>query len=164
MKFTKAKDPIFLLLLVVVIILWGVIITKVINYFTSNDEQEIEIIDEQINSSLFSKRSNAESEANIEYVKLNRDPFVLNPIRNVIKKVVKKEEPEKPKEYLNFLVNGVLINNKSKTVLIQDQTNNQTVFLKEGDEYKSIKIVSISPSEIKIKENNEVRTVYISRL
>ncbi|MBK7980282.1 MAG: hypothetical protein IPK06_09870 [Ignavibacteriae bacterium] len=60
------------------------------------------------------------------------------------------------------MVNGVLINNNSKTLVIVDQTDNQTVFLKEGMDYKSIKILNITPSDIKIKENNEIKTISVN--
>ena len=45
MKFTKAKDPVFLLLLFGTLVIWGLITFKVINYFTNDEEQPAEIIE-----------------------------------------------------------------------------------------------------------------------
>lgn len=162
MKLSIRKDPIFILLLIVVLIIWGIITSKIISHFDNDEEPAIEIVDDVLPSSLVSNPSNI-IDNEIEYVKLERDPFVLNPVKRKVKKTVKKVEPVIPKEYLNFIVNGVIVNDKSKTVLIIDQTNNQTVFLKEGMEYKTIKVVSISATEIKISEHNQNRTVSVNK-
>lgn len=162
MKFTKAKDPVFLLLLFGTLVIWGLITFKVINYFTNDEEQPAEIIEDTSLQSLSKKTSSNNLNDTFAYEKLERDPFVLNPIK--VEKVETKllPKPVEPKQTFNFVVNGVLINNNSKTLVIVDQTNNQTVFLKEGMDYKSIKILSINPSDIKIKENNEIKTISVN--
>lgn len=161
MKFTKTKDPIFILLLIIVLIIWGIIISRVISYFYGEEEQSIEIAEEVIPENIFSNQTNKD-EIELGYVKLDKDPFVLTPVKKVVKKKVKNPVKVEPKEPLNFVVNGVLINDKSKTLLIVDQTNNQTVFLKEGSVYKSIKVLSINPTEIKISEHKQIRTVSVN--
>lgn len=161
MKLPKIKNPIFMLLLIIVIIVWGIIISRVISYFYGDEDSEVEIIEEVIPDNIFSSRSKT-SEVELGYVKLDKDPFVLVPVKKVVKKKIKKPVKVEPKEQLNFIVNGVLINNKSRTALIIDQTNNETVFLKEGSEYKSIRVISISSTEIKVKENGETRAISFS--
>lgn len=161
MKLTKVKNPTFIVLVIVVVIIWGLILSRVISYFSNDEETSIEIIDSELPSNNLTNKTNFNN-AEIEYVKLENDPFVLNPVVQTVKKNVKKIEHEQPKEILNFILSGVMINNKSKTVLILDQTNNQTVFLKEGMDYKSIKILTINPSEIKIKEFNEIKTIAVN--
>lgn len=161
MKLPKIKNSTFIVLVIVVVIIWGLIISRVISYFSNDDEPIIEIVDNELPSKTLSKKYNFNN-AEIEYVKLENDPFVLNPVIQIVKKNENEIEPIEPKESLNFIVNGVIVNDKSKTVLILDQTNNQTVFLKEGMDYKSIKILSISPSDIEFKENGEIKTLTVN--
>ncbi|MFZ1288485.1 MAG: hypothetical protein WAR79_00220 [Melioribacteraceae bacterium] len=161
MNLPKIKNPTFIVMVIVVVIIWGLIISRVINYFSNDEELVIEIEDSELLSETLKKKSNFNT-AEIEYVKFEKDPFVLNPFIQVLKKKEIKIEPVEPKESLNFIINGVIVNDKSKTVLILDQTNNQTVFLKEGMDYKSIKILSISPSDIEFKENGEIKTLTVN--
>ncbi|MCB0749453.1 MAG: hypothetical protein KDC90_18490 [Ignavibacteriae bacterium] len=162
MKFTKAKNPVFFILLAVVVSIWSLIIFKVINHFSNTDEQPVEIIQDTSLQSLSKKTSSNNLNVTIAYEKLERDPFVLNPIKVVKVETNLPPKPVEPKETLNFVVNGVLINNNSKTLVIVDQTDNQTVFLKEGMDYKSIKILSITPSDIIFIENGETKTIAVN--
>jgi len=151
----------FILLLIVVLIVWGIILFRLISYFYGDEEPQVEIVKEVIPENIFSNKSKA-NDIELAYVKLDKDPFVLTRVKKVVKKRMNNPVKDEPKEQLNFVVNGVLINDKSKTVLIVDQTNNETVFLKEGADYKSIKILSISPSEIKISEFNKTKILSVS--
>ena len=156
------KPNLFLFLTVTVI--WGVIGMKVFYYFTTGNETEIIggsgiEFDAGINQEDIRPVSEADD---VSYVDLKRDPFLLKKQRVAGKK--KKDIPvEQPKiaEDIDFVINGVIMKEDRKLVILQDKTNNSTMFLREGEKYKNLKINFISPSTVSLLQNNKEKKITI---
>ena len=160
MKMPQKINYMFIILLISVILIWGIIIYQIINRLTDSDELPIEISNEM--AVQVSDRRNSESinYNDLTYVKLDQDPFVFSYVQPTKKtKTTTSKKEILPKEFLQYHINGVVINANSKTILLQDQSIDQTIFLREGEVYKSIKIMKISPSLVEIKEHGKVKKI-----
>jgi hypothetical protein len=45
----------------------------------------------------------------------------------------------------------------------EDHTNNKTLFLREGDSYNGIKIISVGVDKVKLSEDKEVKKIEVRR-
>ena len=159
----KTSNKSNLILLLSVTVIWGVIGTKIFYYFNAGNDSEITgnailefeaaVNDEDINPGDVTK--------NVSYIDLERDPFQLKK-RAVIKR--KKEVPvERPEieNDIDFVISGVILKEDRKLVILQDRTNNNTMFLREGEKYKNLKINFISPTSVSLLQNNKEKKITI---
>ena len=161
----KPKNKLTYLLFAAVIFIWGTVANSIINYFSASGESEKELLinDEagnQIAASSFEHRSEKE----IEYSDLERDPFVLafRPAReNKNPKSVVKKQTVPQKEKFAYKIHGVIVNGKSKMVLLEDITEKTTQFLREGETYKNLKIKKITNAQVILTEDNETKTIMV---
>ncbi len=154
------KSNFFLILTVVVI--WGVIGFKVFNYLTAGDDAGIiENSETEFDVNISESEEKSINEAdNVSYINLKRDPFLFKKKRN--SKPKKRETPEEKSIIANdidFVINGVIMKEDRKLVILQDRTNNSTMFLREGEKYKNLKINSISPSVVSLFQNNKEKKI-----
>lgn len=164
MKLVGKKNIKFYLLLCVVVLVWGMIFSKIYSHYTQNEENVIKLTDNSIDKNLVKINYINEKDEQLEYVKLSKDPFTFTKIRKKKKTVnsnIKKTEV--PKETIEFSINGVIINKNSKMLILNDVTNNQTVFLREGEKYKYIKIKSIKQTSVTFLEYNDLKTLQINQ-
>jgi hypothetical protein len=163
MKINKKNK--FYLLLTAVVIVWGIIIFNIIDRLNDND---YEVIDDNFAEKLnIYKEINDEDdiENETELYTLSRDPFLLKEIKKPVKKAPsrKKLKKEIKKPSLKFNVQGIIVNANQKLVIIEDLTNNTTVFLGKGDKHESITVLEIKDDNIvKLKVETEIREIKIN--
>lgn len=161
----KKKNKYFIPLIAAVMIIWGVIGHKVFSYYFSNTKEQTE--DYEIEPSEFSRLLEKKKFAGvtaIEYEKLNRNPFSFSyarPRSKPKKTEAVKAVPAPPIQKLNFSLNGVVVNPNSKMIILEDKTNNKTLFLHEGEKYEYIKIKTITASKITYWDNKELKEYLI---
>ena len=151
----KVKNKkINVILIIAVITIWGVIGVKVISYLINKNESGIEKIEDVFDNDKTILK-NETSNSNLKYVRISRDPFLLGKIQRNLSvdnssiDNVKQNQPEA----LKFHIKGILFSKKKKIVTIFNELKNETVFLKEGNKYESIKIIRIEKYKIKYSEN-----------
>ena len=163
MKLGFKKNLLVVFLSLAVIIVWGIIISRTITYFTEDDQN---IIINKDNSDFykdtFEKPNNAKSKQ-IKYIKLNRDPFIIPRPKIKPVHILKSSKRVNKKPGINYSINGVIINGKSKLLILDDKTNNKTIFLREGEEYEGIKILKINTDMINIIDHGLKRELSLKR-
>ena len=99
----------------------------------------------------------------IKYVKLERDPFLFPKVKVLKKKSVQpvKQIPKVP--LLNYRISGIIVNEKSKLLIFEDNTNKTTVFLHEGETYKDIKIKKIDEEKVVLIEQGKRKEIIMSK-
>jgi type II secretory pathway component PulC len=169
MRIKGSKNKIKGFLILAVLAVWGIIIYNLINYINSSDS------DSQLNNG---KKSGIDNRSQtdkaklinldtVSFIELNKSPFELGKI--VIEKpkivtpkiVVKTTAPPKPK--LNYQISGVIVSNNRRLVIFEDLTNNQTLFLSEGESYRNIVIEKIDVEKIILKENESEQLIVLKR-
>ncbi|MDP4196306.1 MAG: hypothetical protein Q8940_14715 [Bacteroidota bacterium] len=174
MKLSNKKNIATIPLIIITFVLWSAIFYKVIVYFISNKTNESEAIDYSIqhnesNHMMINRQYNDEA----FYRKLSRDPFYMSSQSKIVvaKKYVPihiksplppnaaREPASRPK--MNYKMSGVIINNQSKLVMMEDSETGGTIFLREGDEYKGIEIKSIKVDKVIILRDKQISEISI---
>lgn len=162
MKVFKGRKIFNYLLILIVINVWGVIIFNIINYFKSDNDTDITInAQKPIIKASYGKYHEVNLDT-IAYIHLGKSPFVFR--QTIVKPVILT----KPKlltsvPQMRFNISGVIINNVSRLVILQDLSNNQTVFLSEGDKYKDITIKKIDVERVLISVNRKDKEIVLKR-
>jgi hypothetical protein len=145
-------------------VIWGAIGMKVFYYFSAEDEMitidHRELLSDAVNDKEDIKPGS--NEAGVTYVDLKRDPFLFKKKRIVRKR--EKTAPAKQMKFENdidFVINGVIWKKNRKLVILQDRTNNSTMFLHEGEKYKNLEINFISPTSVSLLQNNKEKKITI---
>ncbi len=164
MKVDAKKNKMLVPLLAAVLIIWGLIIYNIIERLYLDDENVTESIAEPEFYKPTKKRNRENYRLlNLSYTKLKRDPFVLKPVPKITPEqqaaAVQKEKQAKPA--LSYKINGVIVNDKSRLVLFEDLSDKSTHFLRKGDEYKTIKIISISDILVTLTEDGKKKEIEI---
>lgn len=152
-----------IVLIIAVLIIWGIILFRVFNHFSDNNDVQINITTE---SNILPKQILVEKSVKteeIKYIKLEQDPFTFTPIKPIRKAIPKKQkkEPIIQVERINYSIKGAIIANTSKVIIFNDETNSETIFLREGEEYKYIKIIEIKPQTVLLTEYKKSKVVSI---
>lgn len=97
-------------------------------------------------------------------IKLNRDPFQFEKIIEPSEKVKSSNVPvstslHKPARYK---INGVILNNRRKMIVLEDLDENRTIFLREGELYKTLLIKSILKSKIVVVDNHKEKIIELN--
>jgi hypothetical protein len=159
------KNKLTVPLIIITFALWGLIIYKVINYLNSPGEDKSEMVIDKNETASLPLRNNLQQEEALANSTIERDPFVfrkkqpVKPINEIVPIQVKKVIP--PKLLLNYVVNGIIINQKSKLVLFEDRTNNKTVFLREGEQYLSVRIKKIFTDKVVLIEDSIKKEIVV---
>jgi len=175
----KKKNIAFIPLMTVTFLVWGIIIYKVIDHFKSSNDRTSEIITNIASVVDPVNRNSVKNDViETEYVSLDRDPFVLKRIMKVndnvgqnkqlnqstfprLKPIIKTEQPQIKFDYV---INGVIINEESKLVILEDITNKKIIFMRVEDKYKDIVIKSIDVNKIVLNENGILKDIEIKKL
>ena len=164
MKKNKSNKKVLALLTIAVIIIWGAIGYRSVIYFFSDDNSanEIQLENDLVKSDLDNINFNL-SETSVEYKKLARDPFLYTMPKNkpAKKSLVQKAAAKTKIDTIDYRINGVIINDRSKMVILEDITNNSTLFLREGEKYKYIVIKKILNNSVLVLENKKRKEVLI---
>jgi len=164
MKIITRKNKLTLPLILVTILIWGFIIYNIVEYFNPTDDNPIEVAPDAYSSPSPKKQTiKSMYEEKIEYVKLDRDPFLFSKVEPPKQKIVKPVKAVPKTSPLNYRISGIIINNKSKLVIFEDNTNNNTLFLHEGETYKDIKIKRIFDSKVELIEMGKLQVVTINQ-
>jgi hypothetical protein len=175
----KKKNITIIPLLIITFVVWGVIIYKVIAHFKSGDDASPEVITNvaSIADPVVRNTDNA-GFIESEYVSLDRDPFVLKRITKVngnteqnrlINHDVVQNLPQKQKidlsqiNKIEYAINGVIINNESKLVILEDLTNKKILFMRKGDEYNDIIIKLIDLNKVTLTEKGITKEIEIKK-
>ena len=155
------KNKLLIPLAGVVLIIWGMIIINIIDILGKdepNESDDFEFYTE--NEMSYSNASNSSIEIKPET--LDRDPFCFPQTKpkNSSKKNSTKVKKEIPS--ISYNVNGVIINGNKKLVILEDVTNDKTVFLREGDTYENIKIKRIYSDRLLIIDKGKNKELYLS--
>ncbi len=148
------KNRAAIVLLVAVLTIWGFILNHIIEYLTSSGESTIEKIEQMEISGNDSAPSNNYLQKSISKLKpIKRDPFILHKVKTASKKTTTDKPP------LKFNITGIIVNNNSKIVILEDLTDNSSHLLKRGEQYKTVKILDIKISEVKVRADGEVKVI-----
>ena len=164
MNKNQSNKKVLTLLTIAVLVIWGAIGYRSVIYFFSSDnsENEIQLEHDLVKSDL--DNINFElSETSIEYRKLDRDPFLYTMLKKKPdkKSLVKQRVTKTKVDTIDYRINGVIINDKSKMVILEDVTNSNTLFLREGEKYKYIIIKKVLSNSVMVLENKKKREVLI---
>lgn len=168
MKTKKKKNKKFFIpLLVTVIVVWGLLIFRVVSTLTHNNNETITnetSTDTSFNSLLEAGRK--KEKINLQYEKLDRDPF--RKYQSSSPKIVATQKsrpkevfPKEIKKKIQYSINGVIIRPNKKMIVLEDKTNNKTLFLHEGETYKDITIKIITSNKVTYLHDKELKEITI---
>lgn len=162
------NNRIIYLLITITVTIWGLIFYSLLGYLNSADEQISDISTFENNK--ISEINTGERESDTLYLTLARDPFKFSkPIQNYIPvhttplTVPIQSNIKQPKQVTNsYNISGVIINNDTRLAIVNvDQ--NKTLFLREGEEYSSIKVKSVTFDKVILIENNSEREINLGK-
>jgi hypothetical protein len=148
------KNLLTIVLSAAFLIIWGVIIMRVVSYFSSIDDKGEDVsIKEQAAASGQASAVNGK-----EDYKLIRDPFEWK-FGGSSADSTAKGTAKTVKTFTKFKINGVITNAKSALVILENLEDKSTHLLKPGDKYNEIKIVQIFAKYVKLVIYDEVKDV-----
>lgn len=138
-------------LTLITICIWGFILYSLAEALWMSDElNEVKIVDENISQKV-EKKTNGDSE--FEYYYLEKDPFnsKVNKTIEINSNYIPNKPPVvKQESRIKFMVTGIVINGDNKNIVLNDETNSNVVFLKEGESYQGLKIIRVSKQEVEL--------------
>jgi hypothetical protein len=151
----KAKKIKIVLLITGTVLLWSNILYYLYSNITTPVENSIKEL--KFPNSISSIQSiNPDSVLGLN---INRDPFSLTTSKAPIQKTQPPAKTLKKEFAFNYKVNGVIINNYEKLVLIEDQGTHQIYFLREGDEFNFLTIKIITKNLVEVLEDNNPKQI-----
>ena len=165
MKSMGKKSKSIYVLLISVVIIWGIVIYKVSDFLLSArfDNMEIkEVKDLSIDVTNHMPLSNSGHKGT--YMKIKRDPFIFSNQGVPKKKIVSVINNKSYTEQISYKPKGVIINNFSKLVILEDMSNDTTLFLRVGEQYEGIKILKISADYVRVLEGGKEKDFIIQEL
>ncbi len=158
------KKKINIPLMVLTFIIWGIIVYSIAEAVWFGKENRGQEMTELVHG--FEENHTATSPQEFEFEYLDNDPFSLS-VKEKLKRNIESipvSEPVQPKqvieeETIQFAVSGVVINSDSKNIMMKDITNNEIVFLKEGDEYRGIKVVKVQKDQVEFIKINSGKQI-----
>ena len=175
MKIKQAKNRLLIPLSIITAVIWGIIIYNIVDYYNSLGTDKTDVIDSPVASNqLYLEKPTDNKLLNTDYIKLDRDPFVLGARKRNTVAVRTNKESSKPKSQnnkkiksttapvpLNYLIKGVVINDTSKLVIFQDMTNKKTLFMRERETYLGIIIKEINATKILLNESGSEKEINV---
>lgn len=155
----------FILLITTVIVIWGIILFRITTHFLDNDDIQIDIANESLPLHPVAVNKKLDEPEEIGYITLEQDPFTFSDIIKPEKKIAAKKnkiKPLPPVETINYSIKGVIIANSGKMIIFNDESNSKTLFLREGEEYKYIKILKIDTKTVLLTEYKISKEVNIN--
>ena len=122
MGIKQAKNKLLIPLSIITTIIWGIIIYNIVDYYNSLGANNEETVDSPVVSNqLYLEKPNDNKMLNTDYIKLDRDPFVLGTkkhsvaVRTSKESIKLKSQDNKIMQItnapapLNYLIKGVVI-------------------------------------------------------
>lgn len=159
------NNKIFLIpLLTITIAIWGFVSYNIIVGFSSSNDTHLNINEDNValpSANLYD--IDKISSQNLNYIKLKRDPFKDYGKRKTLgktsnKKTIKKSRKDPP---LNVSITGLIVNKKSKILVLENLDEKKTYFLREGDTYKNLRIKKITNNSVEYLKDGELLSIKI---
>ena len=153
----KAKKVKTAMLITGTVLLWG----NIFYYLYSNISTPVEnsIKELKFSNSISSIQSiNSDS---VMGLNITRDPFNLTVSEAPIHKPLPPAIILKKAFTFNYKVNGVIINNSEKLILIEDEGTHQIYFLREGDKFNFLTIKKIEKNLVEVLEDRSPKQIKI---
>lgn len=159
------KKKINLPLVFLTIVIWSFILYTIAETLLFNSETQPE--DSSVQNSDYIRNYKITDNDPFRYEQLEKDPFSLQKKaknKPVTTSFVKKspeviEQTVNDESIIQFNVSGVIINTNNKNVIFKDITNNEVIFLKEGDEYKGLIISKINKEKVEIVDKRSGKLI-----
>lgn len=169
MKGIKTKPRTLVFLILITVIVWGGIFYYIIDFYKAYNDDSSEKVSYSLENPIPNEvRPATETNADVLYQNLERDPFVFyGRIESlpVIDKTPKTKPiiivPPPPK-ISQYKIMGTIINGDSRLVILEGD-NNETHFLRVGESYKEITIKSITLEKIELLENKILKEIPIRK-
>lgn len=159
----KKKSKAVIPLIIAAAAVWGIIVFRIIDYYSgAAEETQVIINDENLIPVVNDINESASRAYNPKPIK--RDPFTKQKTntRETIpapeQRIVKIDNTPEPQPMIEYRITGTIINSGSRMVILEDITNNRTEFLREGDEYKNIKVMKINYDTVELRERGKDKT------
>ena len=158
-----AKNKLTYGLVIIVIAIWGLILYELIMSFEFPDSKIDVTIkkSELVNFNDIDDINEPIDIDTVQYIKFNRDPFSLVRTKKLYKER-KKIVVKKPEEIFQFRIEGILINNTSRMVILEDLGTKETLFLREGDSYKNVIVRKVNKGNVVLVNGGETKSFSIS--
>ena len=171
MKKLKINTKLTLPLILIVLGIWAIIIYNVINYFNSFDKEDTPVaaITAGAPAAPGANKYHTLDIDTLSYRTLGKSPFVLGrrideekPIPKPVVNIPKVKEPP-PLPKLNYKITGIIISGGNKLAVLEDVTNNKTVFLREGESYLYLHIQNIETEKVSLLEDKTPKEIVVPR-
>ncbi len=146
-----------LLLIMILLIVWGAVLMRFFNSekIYSSPNSNYKINDHLENYSA----ANISVKDTFRNVNLSRDPFNYQFEKKVSNKSKSiKNVVDENKKQFEYKINGLIMSGSSKVAVILDLNESKTIFLREGETYKDLKVRSIHKNEIYIRDGKGDKT------
>jgi hypothetical protein len=147
------KNLLTIILSLAFVVIWGIIIYRIVIYFTSLNDKDIGPAPD---NSTMVVNSSPNKPATGNY-KISRDPFEMHSLAKEIKNPEGK--PLVPKKFTNFKVNGVILSKNGFLVTIENLEDKSVHFLREKESYNEIKIIKVKDKTIQMLIYDELKEI-----
>lgn len=150
------KNLLTIILSAAFIVIWGIVIYRIVIYFTSLNNTEADLLPDSPSISL-KQNENKISQGNY---KISRDPFELHVIK--AEKVLTEQEAAAVKaarKFTKYKINGVVASQKNFLVILENLADKSVHFLRPGETYNEIKIIKATPKLVTIMIYEDVKEV-----
>lgn len=158
------KKKINIPLIIITIAVWGIILYSIAEIVWFKQESTGDVGSGFITNYDENKIEGFSSEFHYKY--LDKDPFKLKTkvktqksieTKSLIKPVQNEQIVED--EWSNFTLSGVVINSGNKNIILNDHSNNEIIFLKEGEQYKGLKVAKVSKQQVEFIAVNSGKSI-----
>lgn len=163
------------------IIIWSFIISRIVEYYSTSQENKPEIINTNEIPVITGNKNESTEWSGQSWTQIERDPFQKNgffsrkvvPAANIstVNMVKGKERnaqsiiPIKIKEEKanSLLLTGIITNNGSRLAIIVDNTTNKTLFLHTGEAFNGVVIKEIRDNSVFLIEGDKSKEIFIKQ-
>ena len=144
------KKKINIPLIIVTIIIWGIIVYSISQtvWFNASEEKGEVMMD----NDSFDLKKNISPPQPFVFELLEKDPFDLAYKKSVVEvkkiRIPIKLEAKREIPLIRFSVGGIVINGDRNKIVLNDETNSNVVFLKEGDLYQGLKVIKVTKNHV----------------
>ncbi len=150
------KKSIQILLIIAVCIIWGLIILRMVDFFTRDVETAT---GHPVSGEIDSLKIPLRTETSSDGVLPKRNPYTYD-----ISSPVAIEQEESypipvPLPQNIYKVSGLIINGNSKLVILEDTKTLKTFFLRVGEKQDNIKVLKIEEKEVLLLKGTERKLI-----
>ena len=151
------------ILIAVVLILWVLIAVRIFNAVRSSGGGE-DISGESMDLKIGEPdRKFSDTLIRIVY-HIARDPFIPAGFRTTpVETAPAVKAPEKKPVGISYRIAGIIVNNDRRLIMLEDRTNNKTVYLYENGQYLNLKILKIAAESVTLEEFGTKKEIKLER-